>query len=87
MTLKKISVFFVLSFQFLAYTLSAQTAKVPDGILFQAIAKDPSGNPAKGRTIYIKNAILQTSINGREVYLEAHKIVASQEEEEDDLTF
>jgi hypothetical protein len=79
MTLKKISVFFVLSFQFLAYTLSAQTAKVPDGILFQAIAKDPSGNPAKGRTIYIKNAILQTSINGPEVYLEAHKIVASQE--------
>ena len=41
MTLKKISVFFVLSFQFLAYTLSAQTTKVPDGILFQAIAKDP----------------------------------------------
>ncbi len=79
MTLKKISVFFVLSFQFLVYTLSAQTTKVPDGILFQAIAKDPSGNPAKGRTIYIKNAILQTSINGPEVYLEAHKIVASQE--------
>ncbi|MFN6387091.1 MAG: hypothetical protein ACK4X2_02150, partial [Bacteroidota bacterium] len=79
MTLKKISVFFILSFQFLAYTLSAQTTKVPDGILFQAIAKDPSGNPAKGRTIYIKNAILQTSINGPEVYLEAHKIVASQE--------
>jgi hypothetical protein len=79
MTLKKISVFFILSFQFLAYTLSAQTTKVPDGILFQAIAKDPSGNPAKGRTIYIKNAILQTSINGREVYLEAHKIVASQD--------
>jgi len=79
MTPKKISVFFALSFQFLAFTLSAQTTKVPDGILFQAMAKDPSGNPAKGRTIYIKNAILQTSINGPEVYLEAHKIVASQE--------
>jgi hypothetical protein len=79
MTPKKISVFFALSFQFLAFTLSAQTTKVPDGILFQAIAKDPAGNPAKGRTIYIKNAILQNSINGPEVYLETHKIVASQE--------
>jgi hypothetical protein len=63
MTLKKISVFFILSFQFLAYTLSAQTTKVPDGILFQAIAKDPSGNPAKGRTIYIKNFSIFRRVN------------------------
>ncbi|MDE3256027.1 MAG: hypothetical protein KGN97_08635, partial [Bacteroidota bacterium] len=63
----------------MALFLHAQISKVPDGILFQAIAKDPAGNPAKGRTIYIKNAIIQSSVAGVQVYVESHKIVASSE--------
>ena len=50
-------IIFIIVLQCISVFLHAQVSKVPDGILFQAIAKDPSGNPAKGRTIYIKNAI------------------------------
>ncbi|MFM1775201.1 MAG: hypothetical protein RJA53_811 [Bacteroidota bacterium] len=72
-------IIFIIVLQYIVVCLHAQVSKVPDGILFQAIAKDPSGNPAKGRTIYIKNAIIQNSISGVQVYLESHKIVASSE--------
>ncbi|MEY4553344.1 MAG: hypothetical protein RL099_1672, partial [Bacteroidota bacterium] len=72
-------IIFIIVLQCIAICLHAQVSKVPDGILFQAIAKDPAGNPAKGRTIYIKNAIIQNSISGAQVYLESHKIVASSE--------
>ena len=63
--------------QCMGLLIHAQVSKVPDGILFQAIAKDPAGNPAKGRTIYIKNAIIQSNISGAKVYVESHTIVAS----------
>ena len=72
-------IIFIIVLQCFAICIHAQVSKVPDGILFQAIAKDPAGNPAKGRTIYIKNAIIQNSISGVQVYLESHKIVASNE--------
>ncbi|MFM1971067.1 MAG: hypothetical protein RL731_889, partial [Bacteroidota bacterium] len=72
-------IIFIIVLQCIAICLHAQVSKLPDGILFQAIAKDPAGNPAKGRTIYIKNAIIQNSISGAQVYLESHKIVASSE--------
>ncbi|MCE2824916.1 MAG: hypothetical protein LW718_05885, partial [Sediminibacterium sp.] len=70
-------IIFIIVLQCLALFIHAQVSKVPDGILFQAIAKDASGNPAKGRTIYIKNAIIQSSITGAQVYVESHKVVAS----------
>jgi hypothetical protein len=70
-------IIFITVLQCLALFIHAQVSKVPDGILFQAIAKDPAGNPAKGRTVYIKNAIIQSSITGAQVYVESHKIVAS----------
>ena len=72
-------IIFIIVLHCIAVCLHAQVSKVPDGILFQAIAKDPAGNPAKGRTIYIKNAIIQNSISGVQVYVESHKIVASSE--------
>ena len=72
-------IIFIIVLQCISLFLHAQVSKVPDGILFQAIAKDPSGNPAKGRTIYIKNAIIESSITGAQVYVESHKIVASSE--------
>ena len=70
-------IIFIIVLQCLALFIHAQVSKVPDGILFQAIAKDASGNPAKGRTIYIKNAIIQSNITGAQVYVESHKVVAS----------
>lgn len=48
--------------------LMAQTG-VPDGIIFQAVATDPQGKPAANRTIYIKDAILQTTATGTVVYI------------------
>ena len=70
-------IIFIIVLQCLALFIHAQVSKVPDGVLFQAIAKDPLGNPAKGRTIYIKNAIIQSSTTGTQVYVESHKVVAS----------
>jgi hypothetical protein len=72
-------IFLVIAMQCMAVFLYAQISKVPEGILFQAIVKDPAGNPAKGRTIYIKNAIIQTTVSGSQVYTESHKVVASSE--------
>jgi hypothetical protein len=70
-------IIFIILMQCMGLLIHAQVSKVPDGILFQAIAKDPAGNPAKGRTIYIKNAIIQSNISGAKVYVESHTIVAS----------
>ncbi|MEY3738730.1 MAG: hypothetical protein RL544_1508, partial [Bacteroidota bacterium] len=79
MKLSSTKIFLILVLQCMALFLHAQVSRVPDGILFQAIAKDPAGNPAKGRTIYIKNAIIQSNISGVQVYVESHKIVASED--------
>ncbi len=55
----------------------AQTVTTPDGILFQAVATDPQGYPAAGRTIYIKDAIIRSSPNGQVVFSETFKVTAS----------
>ena len=34
---------------------------VPNGIMFQALAKDNSANPAKNRVVYVQTSILQGS--------------------------
>ena len=49
----------------------------PDGVIFQAVATDPQGNPAANRTIYIKDAILQTTATGTVVYSETFQVTAS----------
>ena len=49
----------------------------PDGIIFQAVATDPQGKPAANRTIYIKDAILQTTATGTVVYSETFQVTAS----------
>ena len=68
-----ISLFVVL----LLSTTTSIAQTVPDGVIFQAVATDPQGNPAAGRTIYIKATILQSTATGTEVYSEAFKITAS----------
>ena len=69
----KILFFFVLLFSF--ENLIAQTQ--PNGILFQAVARDGSGNAAATRTIYAKVEIHQSTINGESVYTETHQVVSN----------
>ena len=57
----------------------AQQTNFPDGIVFQAIATDPSGNPAANKTVFIKDAIIHKYANGQAVYSETFKVVASKE--------
>ncbi len=65
-TLKRLM---VLSLLFLAGNIIAQP---PPGINFQAVAKDPLNNPAKNRTVYVKDIIYQKSISGTRVWEETH---------------
>ncbi|MFM6994232.1 MAG: hypothetical protein ACKOWO_03840 [Sediminibacterium sp.] len=49
----------------------------PDGILFQAVARDANGNAAAGRNIYAKVSILKEFVNGTSVYAESFKVVST----------
>lgn len=52
-------------------------AQPPDVISTSAVAKDPLGNAAKNRPIYVKVAIYQTSpINGPKVWEESHQVTS-----------
>ena len=59
---KKILSLVVIATLFSATNLIAQVT--PDGILFQAIAKDANGNGAAGRNIYAKVNILKGTATG-----------------------
>ena len=50
------------------------TAQPPAAVNFQAIAKDPQNNPARNRTVYVKDAIYQTTPSGTLVWSEAHVV-------------
>jgi len=68
--------FFIVSF-FTAKNSLAQSPNIPSGIIFQALATDPNGNPAAGRSIYIKSTIIQKSVSGQAVYAETFSVNAS----------
>ncbi|SJZ95963.1 hypothetical protein [Sediminibacterium ginsengisoli] len=55
-----------------AFLLAAAVAQAqpPAGYSFQAVAKDPLGNVAKNRTVYVKGAIFQTAAIGGTLMLE-----------------
>jgi hypothetical protein len=59
-----------------AETLSAQTAP-PNGMLYQAIARDASGNLAVRRTIYVRTSIIKTSATGTVMYSDEHKVTSN----------
>ena len=67
---------FLLATAMTSTQLLAQTTP-PDGVIFQAVATDPQGNPAAGRTIYIKDAILHVTATGSVVYSETFQVTAS----------
>ena len=47
-------------------------AQLPQGITFQAVARDPLGNAAKLRQVYIKDKILFSTSTGTTVWEETH---------------
>jgi hypothetical protein len=55
--------------------VSAQVT--PDGILFQAVARDANGNAAAGRNIYAKVNLLKGTATGSSVYAESFKVVST----------
>ena len=71
----KISFLFLLIFSL--KNTYAQTQ--PDGILFQAVARDGAGNAAASRTIYVKIAILKSTVTGENVYTETHQVLSNDE--------
>ena len=67
--MKKICPFILFLF---AYGFSY--AQVPQGVSFQAVARDPSGNAAKLRQVYILDRILVGSSTGVSVWEEKHQV-------------
>ena len=63
---------------FLVFNSMVAFAQVtPDGILFQAVARDANGNAAAGRNIYAKVNILKESATGTSVYAESFKVMST----------
>ena len=56
----------------------AQTI-IPDGILFQAVARDANGNAAVSRKVYAKVSILKGSTTGASVYAESFQVTSTEE--------
>jgi hypothetical protein len=52
---------------------------VPEGILFQAVARDANNNAASNRNVYVQIAIKRSTTNGTTDYAESFKVVSSQE--------
>ena len=51
-------------------------AQPPPSIPFQVVAKDALGNPAKNRTIYVKDQIIHARPNGTVVWQEEHVVTS-----------
>ncbi|MEI7589455.1 MAG: hypothetical protein WCJ68_08155, partial [Chitinophagia bacterium] len=69
----KILFFIIVLFSF--ENIMAQS--LPNGILFQAVAKDASGNAAASRTIYATVDIHQKTASGLSVYTETHQVMSN----------
>ncbi len=51
------------------------TAQPPAGMNYQSVAKDPQGNVAKNRTVYVTDIIYQSAaVGGTKVWQEAHVV-------------
>ncbi len=66
-------------FTFLSKLAFSQGTISPDGILFQAVARDANGNAAVSRTVYAKVSILKGSATGTSVYAESFEVTSSAE--------
>ena len=59
--------------------VQGQTQVVPNGILFQAVARDFNGNAAISRTVYANVTILKGSATGVSVYAESFQVTSTAE--------
>ena len=73
--LKKLYIPFLLILCCFGTIANAQVS--PDGILFQAVARDANGNAAASRNIYAKVSIIKGSATGTNVYQESFKVVST----------
>jgi len=58
----------------LLFIAGAIIAQPPPAIPFQAVAKDPLGNPAKNRKVFVKDIITQSTPGGTKVWEEAWEV-------------
>jgi hypothetical protein len=72
--MKKYILFSVLSV--LINITLAQTAP-PNGMIYQAVARDGSGNLAAKRTIYVQTTVLKGSATGTVMYSDEHKVTSN----------
>ncbi len=59
--------------------MMAQGQVVPDGILFQAVARDANNNAAGNRNVYIQIYIKKGTVTGSTDYSESFKVVSTSE--------
>jgi hypothetical protein len=59
--------------------ISSAQVVVPEGILFQVVARDANNNAASNRNVFVQIAINRSTPNGTSDYAESFKVVSSQE--------
>ena len=59
--------------------ISYSQVVVPEGILFQAVARDANNNAASNRNVFVQIAIKRSTPSGTTDYAESFKVVSSQE--------
>ena len=59
--------------------ISSAQVVVPEGILFQVVARDANNNAASNRNVFVQIAIKRSTPNGTTDYAESFKVVSSQE--------
>lgn len=63
----------------LFYFCLSSSAQSPQGIVFQAVAKDPMGNPAIKRLVHVKDFLLYGSGKGEIIFGETHQVLTNKE--------
>ena len=63
----------------LFYFCMSSSAQSPQGIVFQAVAKDPLGNPAIKRLVNVKDFLLSGSSKGEIIFGETHQVLTNKE--------
>jgi len=56
------------------FILPALTAQVPETIHYQAVIRDPSGNPLAGHNVSLRIRLLADAPTGTEVFTETHQV-------------
>ena len=73
----RLSILLIIAITTSFYSFAQSTT--PDGILFQAVARDANGNAAIARTVYAKVSIIKGTANGSSVYAENFQVTSSDE--------